>query len=389
MTNLSTVSVNGTPPGDLLVESAGVPTLIVNTDLTNSLYLGRQNNVLTGDTRQSITLSPQSFVVFNGDEEVYGLTQPGVTIQVQVIPGGVSYFQSGISSGSLVVNKSGLFLYNGQPALGTLMFSIAATAGVDPFGNAYLANEDVGQFAPLVHIYSIPGSSGVIDFPTQYSAAGILEKIVSEIAGSVVENAPGAHHFLQMLARGPSINLSGHDDYVFLEFNSANEDATSFANMEFIYQDPTTAGGIGHEYCFMDGSGFHVTAGSINSVDPNSGLTPANPARGEIWHPLGGLGLANSFTQISGQMNSAYRLLPDGNVQIEVGLTRAAFTATTGVTTNPLGASYRPNSRIFLPGALPGDASLDINTSGVLNAILGSLASATNLRASGTFPTNN
>jgi hypothetical protein len=45
------------------------------------------------------------------------------------------------------VSGSGLFVYNGAPALGTLVAVIAAEAGTDPYGNSYTAVVNVGKWS--------------------------------------------------------------------------------------------------------------------------------------------------------------------------------------------------------------------------------------------------
>lgn len=44
-----------------------------------------------------------------------------------------------LEAGGTIINQSGLFVYSGTPTTGNLIASIASTAGVDNFGNAYEA----------------------------------------------------------------------------------------------------------------------------------------------------------------------------------------------------------------------------------------------------------
>lgn len=51
---------------------------------------------------------------------------------------GSAQFNQGTFLGSVIVEgANGIFVYNGTPALGSLIISIAGTAGVDPYGNVY------------------------------------------------------------------------------------------------------------------------------------------------------------------------------------------------------------------------------------------------------------
>jgi hypothetical protein len=54
----------------------------------------------------------------------------GAGFQNELVP----FFQAG---NRVIINKTGLFVYNGPPALGNLVGSITAGGGVDPYGNAY------------------------------------------------------------------------------------------------------------------------------------------------------------------------------------------------------------------------------------------------------------
>jgi hypothetical protein len=46
----------------------------------------------------------------------------------------------------------GLFVYSGTPAFGNLIFSIAAVAGTDQFGNSYLAGETSYSTSGILNI---------------------------------------------------------------------------------------------------------------------------------------------------------------------------------------------------------------------------------------------
>lgn len=420
MADLKTVSVNGFNPADLLIAAGDGPTLIVNTDLTNNLYLSHDLTVVPSDSRHNITLSPQSFVVFNGEDDIYAVSPTGTIIQVQVIPGGTSYFQSGITSGGLVVNANGFFLYNGNPGPGNLMFSIAPVAGTDAygnpypvsegiqrspaglfiydgtpasnklaiaissasgtdqFGNTYLSGIDVGELFPRVIIRSLPASGvGIIEWPTGFPA----ELALANMQGAIVDNAPGAHNFLQLLIQGPGISLANHKDYVFMEYNSANEDGTSFANGEFIYVDNAQTG---HEYAYWDGSGFHLTTSTVQGIDPTTGSSALNPAVRENWHTLP---LAAGWSTVAGQPVPSYKIVAEANMVFLAGVaTHAAFSTTTALSTaSALPAAYRPSNIVVISGNNPTEAPAEITVAGTINAFPGG-TSCTTCRFSGLYP---
>jgi hypothetical protein len=104
----STLSVNGTSPADPLVYEGDGPTLIGNADINTTLYLGQNNAITPGRLNDSIPLTPQSWVVVDGKETIYGITS-GPAINVFLIPGGLAFFQSGISSDGFLANSNGAF----------------------------------------------------------------------------------------------------------------------------------------------------------------------------------------------------------------------------------------------------------------------------------------
>jgi hypothetical protein len=135
---LSTVFVNGLIPADILVYAGDGPTLIGNADVTNTLWIGQSNAIIAGKPDDTIQLSPQSWVVVDGKESIWGITS-GPIIQVNLIPGGLAFFQSGITGGGFVVNSNGAFFYAGVAGPGTLICAITGTSasGTDQYGNQY------------------------------------------------------------------------------------------------------------------------------------------------------------------------------------------------------------------------------------------------------------
>jgi hypothetical protein len=138
VSQLRTVNVNNANPADLLVAAGDSPTLIGNKDITTSLWISRSVAVIGGLPTESIEITPQSWVVVDGEEDIYGITT-GLTIQVNLIPGGLSFFQSGITGGGFIADPTGAYLYAGTPGPNKLIFAITGTnaSGTDKYGNAY------------------------------------------------------------------------------------------------------------------------------------------------------------------------------------------------------------------------------------------------------------
>src|SRR5215831_7429573 len=135
---LRTIWVTGVIPADLLVAAGDGPTLISNSDITNTLWVGNNNAIIPGKPDDTVQLTPQSWMVVDGKEDIYGITT-GASIAVYLIPGGLAFFQSGITGGGFIANPNGAFFYAGTPGLGNLICAItgANSSGVDVFGNVY------------------------------------------------------------------------------------------------------------------------------------------------------------------------------------------------------------------------------------------------------------
>ena len=90
-------------------------------------------------------------------------------------PGGAAGVFRGrlvIISGTSTNGSTGLFAYSPTPAAGNLVASIAAAAGTDPYGNAYLAGI-VGYFTSSGTSYAMQvGTSAQLGFYSATTQAG-------------------------------------------------------------------------------------------------------------------------------------------------------------------------------------------------------------------------
>jgi len=157
-----------------------------------------------------------------------------------------------------------LLVYNGTPANGNLIASIAGAAGTDQFGNAYKA--------------------GI----TEYGAASSFVQLVN---GALVLSDVGGQTWL--------IN-SSQSGLPRIELDS-------------------------DQSVFVNSSGFVVAA------------APGTPSTPEIWHTMSGF--SNSWAA-SGN-TPRYRLLPDGNVQLDGAMDATSATAAAFFT---MPAGYAPAS---------------------------------------------
>jgi hypothetical protein len=103
---------------------------------------------------------------------------------------------------NFVMNQAGIFFYGGTPAAGNLIESVAAAAGTDGFGNAYLAGDvsyvNIGGTYFAVSASTVYVSSGGYAGP--YAAVGgftspdgVVLEIYTSAGGAVILDAGGLH----------------------------------------------------------------------------------------------------------------------------------------------------------------------------------------------------
>lgn len=234
---------------------------------------------------------------------------------------------------------SGLFGYSPTVGAGNLVFSLAAAPGTDPYGNHY--------DGPGLAVYGAANQEVFVSVANALAQAFFKSgaAIENNVAGIFADQNAGPPPFVQMFINGPSITLSGHKDFIGIVLNSANNAGTSFANLEFIYNDTS---GATHEFAFMDARGFIVPIGVIRAPDGTHTATAASPAIGESWHDLAPL--QNGFS-VGAQVGSGIvddpkiALMADSNMVALKGsvTTPAAGTINGTVWAQVPGAAYNPN----------------------------------------------
>ena len=357
MSGLSTMFVNGTLPADPLVYAGDGPTLIGNADVTNTLWLGESNAIIAGKPDDTIQLTPQSWVVVDGKESIFGITS-GPTIQVTLIPGGLAFFQSGISGGGFIANNYGAFFYSGTAGPGTLIVSITSSTapGIDQYGNTYTPGcICIGTATNNVQVLlkTLAGQLGAVVFPTNVAIESVTGQ--ANITSGVGGSGPG--QFVQLAISGPNINVAAAHDWVQLLFNSANQGNTSNANLDFNYIGSNQAQ---HEYAYLDATGFNILAGTINARHPGS-----SPAVAEGWQTVA---VGGSPAWSGGPVN--YRLLPTNEVQVYASLTSPASTPVNNNTFATLPVGYRPVTAKPFPIRATGgtDAIVTLRPDGTLQS---------------------
>ena len=113
LVNITVGAVNQNAAAVLILE-AGQSALLVNPSGTVTVWYGN-NPALTPDYQNAIPLLPNSYVGITARQDVYACTQQGIVTQLQVLPGGQTFFQPTTLSG-----------------LGGVKVFIQATAPVQP-----------------------------------------------------------------------------------------------------------------------------------------------------------------------------------------------------------------------------------------------------------------
>ena len=207
-------------------------------------------------------------ILKNGNAYFFNLTATG-TITAATIIGAL--IENSAANPKTAIAADGSFKITN--AAGQVIFQIAADGTVTWFS---AAGAQLMQMSPAGFI-SITDPA-FFEFPSGAVIEGAAANLASTVDGS------GAAQFLQMLLSGPKLNVAGHEDWVQLQLNSANDGGTSDANGELVYID---TGGTPHLMAFWDGTGFNAIA-TITAAHPGS-----SPAVSETWQTLT---LVNSYT---------------------------------------------------------------------------------------------
>jgi hypothetical protein len=135
-----TLHIGTTIPPTQIIEAGNGSVLVANTDLSNILYLSDSDGFNPSNLNQTIPLGPNGYIVFDGSIDVYALAV-GNPIITLIVPTASSFFSL---IDRLIIQGSGaftgLFVYDtAPPSYGSLIASIAAMSGNDPYGNFYQA----------------------------------------------------------------------------------------------------------------------------------------------------------------------------------------------------------------------------------------------------------
>lgn len=121
---------------------------------------------------------------------------------------------------------SGIFGYSPAPGAGNLVFSLAAAAGTDPYGNTYPNGLSIGSNSTRQIVLNYDGSQAAIGFHANDGVVGVSGAIIEHLFRSGLANEYAS---LQIISPA----MSGATESVTLQLNSQNNDGSSDANFTF------------------------------------------------------------------------------------------------------------------------------------------------------------
>lgn len=237
----------------------------------------------------------------------------GTDVFGNAFPQGVKIFQGEFDGTNFVINSSGAFFYSGTPATGNLIASIAPAAGTDAHSNAYVAG--FGSYANSGStLTQIDGDTVGIGLASANALA--LFELFSELAMDGITITSGRA-------------LSGTTQAWIALLNSAYTSPNGSTPAIIVGQGPSGAGNtdtFSNHLFQVRGS---QTTDTVFAWHPGSSRQTE-----ETWQSLGTLAGA---TVNKGR----YRLLPDGEVKVEIDITFAVATAVPITFANTLPSGYQ------------------------------------------------
>jgi hypothetical protein len=306
---------------------------------------------------------------------------------------------------------SGIFGYSPGPGPGNLIFSVAARAGTDPFGNSYPAgvSSSIGSFAGTTfqgtQFLINPSGAFFYDQALPPSANTLTASIVPG-TGTVTDSAgnialPGVTSY-QAPPPGSSLNWTAvqmvNDSITW--YSAPNETGGWGSPVAWI-GGPDSTDAVGGWTLLDNSTGAVIStetlpgtgqpalavlgSGSTSVSSPTALISNSPVNLGEIpetWHAIT---LDSGWSQVAGYSIPQYTWLPFGNPGngAPAGMLALAGMASAGSlltsskalnSANPLPAPYRPNNtRLFRSFSGPGArGAVEINSAGVITMLANS-----------------
>lgn len=256
----------------------------------------------------------------------------------------------------------GIFVYNGQPALGNPPIAWTSSSSVDPYGNVLPTSTASIGVSGLngAYIALLPSTGGstvpqVILAPGGATIAAQLPALFAAIAGA----GTAAERYAFNVTSGYSTAGAGYGTTLFGQGAAGDGSADGFASLTV-----GSAAGSPTGIWYATPQGL-IAQVPITAKEPGGGFnTP------EIWHPVT---LDAGWSNVAGRAVCQYRLDAFGNVEFTGAASHASFTNTTVNIngSNPLGSAYTPqNNHIYRPYSASdtGQAAIELSNGGILVA---------------------
>lgn len=281
---------------------------------------------------------------------------------------GSAEFNNVTIRGATVAQGVSLY-YNGTPALGNMIVSIAPAAGTDVYGNAYpqgiTTYDGAGHKTGTWNL----GSLQTYD-PVSTGSIGIFPQSTAGLSPTIQINTGGTSSTVPAQLSAFAVTTGANQPYDIGTFYGPESTADahhSYAAVQLRAGGTATDGAVG-TLGWGNNSTTYIpfiwNQAGIVGIGTVYGATPGtSPAAQETWHTLS---LAASWTQHP-FAQCRYRMMPDGTVMAQ-GFMDFAGTLTSGATISGtvLPAAYRPLQTYLVPVCFSGNVfgQLQINPAG-------------------------
>lgn len=222
-----------------------------------------------------------------------------------------------------VINSAGAFFYNGVPAAGNLLASIAPASGTDAHGNSY--NQGVANYSQGADNVYISLNSGHIFMGSLDVSSAIVQAGQVEVIDSLSNTAPAA---ISVQAPSGVIGSTAHIDL----FGESKDGVTAMPQISLVTPQSSV---ILQNLLMQLSTGLFAVASN-----PSTGLA-------EVWNPLSLTGGVSAGNDINGTTYTpAYKLMPDGNVALKGCVLAGAGGLAANTTWATVPAGYRPTTNI-------------------------------------------
>lgn len=285
-------------------------------------------------------------VKINGDAEFNNLTVRGTFL-----------------GNSFILNSSGLFIYNGTPAAGNLIASIAPTAGTDQFGNAYIdgvvSYDGAGGFINLA-----AGTLWIGEVANGYGGAALLGTLGATgiVASSPTPSGTPDDASWALVGGDTTVTPQSAAGYPHLDVGVGSAGVMQWINGAVIRSTVSAGVSTAETWHTPTFSGTWSSTGTLNGNSTFRGMQYRKDAEDNVW-VLGGAtttGAGGSiFTLPAGYFNSARRtLLPcfifDSSAAAVVsGFAQVTEAGIVNIAASLAGVTIAAGDQVFINGKFP------------------------------------